>query len=134
MSGKQVHCRHKNNQSSCKEGLQAPQLKVETLLDKDFSNHSEQPIQIKPQKVKLTLRKGEQFNLTFQYKMTENFPVDLYYLMDFSNSMRSHKEKLAELGNKLAEAMRKLTTNFRLGFGSFVDKVELPYTATEPQR
>lgn len=66
--------------------------------------------------------------------MTENFPVDLYYIMDLSNSMRPYKTKLAELGNELAQAMRNLTTNFRLGFGSFIDKVDLPFVATSEKK
>lgn len=62
--------------------------------------------------------------------MTENFPVDLYFLMDLSYSMYYSKATLAKLGHELARAMRNLTTNFRLGFGSFIDKVETPYTIT----
>lgn len=104
------------------------------FTSKEFSNHTDHPVQIKPQRVKLTLRKGEKYNLKFQYKMTENYPVDLYYIMDLSNSMRPYKNKLAKLGNKLAQAMRKLTTNFRLGFGSFIDKVELPFVSLDKKK
>lgn len=89
---------------------------------------------MKPQRAKLTLRKGQKYDLRFKYKMTENFPVDLYYIMDLSYSMKKYKEQLANLGNKLAIVMRKLTTNFRLGFGSFIDKRELPFVNTEPER
>lgn len=39
------------------------------------------------------------FNLTF--RLAENYPVDLYYLMDLSNSMADDKEKLASLGVKI---------------------------------
>lgn len=107
---------------------------VKIEKEEAFSNHTDNPIQIRPQRVKLTLRKGEKYDLKFQYKMTENFPVDLYYIMDLSNSMKDYKKNLAELGNQLAQAMRKLTTNFRLGFGSFIDKVELPFVSTEENK
>ena len=33
------------------------------------------------------------------FRQAENYPVDLYYLMDLSNSMEDDKTKLAELGN-----------------------------------
>lgn len=64
------------------------------------------------------------------YQQANDYPVDLYYLMDLSNSMRPHKDKLSSLGSELASAMRKITKNFHLGFGSFVDKVALPYVNT----
>merc|ERR1711936_1429559 len=37
-------------------------------------------------------------------------------------------------GDMLADAMQNLTSNFRLGFGSFVDKVVMPYVSTVPQK
>lgn len=129
----QVHCRLKNKLNWCLDEIQSPMAKILFTIDRPFSNDSDQPIQIKPQHQIIRLRRGEKFNLKFHYKMTENFPVDLYYVMDLSHSMKEHKNKLADLGNDLAKAMRQLTTNFRLGFGSFIDKVELPYTSTSKQ-
>ncbi|XP_029033971.1 integrin beta-PS-like [Osmia bicornis bicornis] len=92
------------------------------------------PLQIQPQKVKLRLRRGEEYHLSLRYSQAEDYPVDLYYLMDLSASMESYRDRLSELGFRLAEAMRKLTSNFRLGFGSFVDKVVLPMTSTQPDK
>ena len=37
------------------------------------------------------------------FRQAENYPVDLYYLMDLSNSMEDDKTKLAELGNLIGE-------------------------------
>ncbi|KOC68093.1 Integrin beta-PS [Habropoda laboriosa] len=83
------------------------------------------PVQVQPQKIQLRLRRGNQ---------AEDYQVDLYYLMDLSASMESYRDHLSELGVQLAEAMRKLTSNFRLGFGSFVDKVVLPMTNTQLEK
>lgn len=77
---------------------------------------------------------GEEQNITLSYSKAEDYPVDLYYIMDLSYTMERYKDKLSELGGEIAEAMRKLTSNFRLGFGSFVDKVELPMTNTVPTK
>lgn len=33
------------------------------------------------------------------FRQAENYPVDLYYLMDLSNSMEDDKDNLAQLGN-----------------------------------
>lgn len=91
-------------------------------------------MQLRPQKIKLSLRKGEEYKFSFQYAQAENYPVDLYYIMDLSASMEEHREKLAKLGDKLARTMRNITNNFRLGFGSFVDKVDLPFVSTVPEK
>lgn len=84
--------------------------------------------------MKIQLRKGEEVNITFQYTQAKNYPIDLYYLMDLSASMDPHRDKLAQLGNKLAETMINITSNFRLGFGSFVDKTDLPFVSTVPEK
>lgn len=69
-------------------------------------------------------------NVNFQYQQAQNYPVDLYYIMDLSNSMEPYRDTLGELGVKLAEALKGLTSNVRLGFGSFIDKVDLPFVST----
>lgn len=76
----------------------------------------------------------QEYRLQFNYSQAEDYPVDLYYLMDLSKSMEDDKQKLSGLGNILADEMRKITRNFRLGFGSFVDKVLMPYVSTVPAK
>ncbi|XP_012274157.1 integrin beta-PS isoform X2 [Orussus abietinus] len=93
-----------------------------------------EPVQIQPQRIRLRLRLGEESRIEVKYSQAEDYPVDLYYLMDLSASMEKYKDQLSELGFRLAEAMSKLTSNFRLGFGSFVDKVVLPMTYRSKDR
>ena len=76
----------------------------------------------------------EAHNLDFFYEQAQDYPVDLYYLMDLSKSMEDDKEKLSALGDLLAATMQNITSNFRLGFGSFVDKVVMPYVSTVPRK
>ena len=45
--------------------------------------------------------KPYKFNMTF--RQAENYPVDLYYVMDLSFSMGDDKSKLAELGDLLGK-------------------------------
>lgn len=60
--------------------------------------------------------------IKIEYAQADDYPVDLYYLMDLSNSMKDDKQKLSDLGKLLVESMSNIiTSNFRLGFGSFVD-------------
>ena len=73
-------------------------------------------------------------NMKVTFRQAEDYPVDLYYLMDLSKSMEDDKDSLSALGATLAHEMSRITKNFRLGFGSFVDKVVMPYVSTVPQK
>ncbi|XP_066573808.1 integrin beta-1 isoform X2 [Amia ocellicauda] len=90
--------------------------------------------QIQPQKMSLNLRSGEaqSFNLTF--KRAEDYPIDLYYLMDLSYSMKDDLENVKNLGTMLMHEMSKITSDFRIGFGSFVEKTVMPYISTTPAK
>uniref|UniRef100_A0A3Q1FQI3 Integrin beta n=1 Tax=Acanthochromis polyacanthus TaxID=80966 RepID=A0A3Q1FQI3_9TELE len=87
-------------------------------------------VQIMPQKISLSLRPGGQTWFGLQVRQVEDYPVDLYYLMDLSLSMKDDLDTIRNLGTKLAQEMGKLTSNFRLGFGSFVDKNMSPFSYT----
>ncbi|ELW47107.1 Integrin beta-6 [Tupaia chinensis] len=75
---------------------------------------------------------GEQ-TLQVHVRQTEDYPVDLYYLMDLSASMDDDLNTIKELGSLLSKEMSKLTSNFRLGFGSFVEKPVSPFMKTTPE-
>ena len=98
------------------------------------SSSYEEAVQVKPQHVQLSMRVNEAYNMDFYYEQAVDYPVDLYYLMDLSKSMEDDKEKLSALGDLLAATMQNITSNFRLGFGSFVDKVVMPYVSTVPRK
>lgn len=57
----------------------------------------------------------------------EDHPVDIYYLMDLSASMIDDLKMIKDLGSMLSKEMATLTSKFRLGFGSFVEKPVLPF-------
>jgi len=113
-----------------------PQNEYMILQNEEYRQSSErlEAVQVRPQNVHLSLRVNEAYDLSFYYKQAEDYPVDLYYLMDLSKSMEDDKEKLSALGDLLAETMQNITSNFRLGFGSFVDKVVMPYVSTVPRK
>uniref|UniRef100_A0AAX7SFC1 Integrin beta n=1 Tax=Astatotilapia calliptera TaxID=8154 RepID=A0AAX7SFC1_ASTCA len=90
-------------------------------------------VQIMPQKISLSLRPGDQTWFSLQVRQVEDYPVDLYYLMDLSLSMKDDLDTIRNLGTKLAHEMGKLTSNFRLGFGSFVDKNMSPFSYMAPK-
>uniref|UniRef100_A0A3P9LA71 Integrin beta n=1 Tax=Oryzias latipes TaxID=8090 RepID=A0A3P9LA71_ORYLA len=83
--------------------------------------------QISPQKMSLKLRPGSEVTFQVKIKHTEDYPVDIYYLMDLSASMFDDLGMIKNLGSTLSKEMAKLTSKFRMGFGSFVDKPVLPF-------
>ncbi|XP_036815126.1 integrin beta-5 isoform X1 [Oncorhynchus mykiss] len=105
-------------------------VKSEPLSSKGSGPTQYDVIQIMPQKISLSLRPGDQTSFKVQVRQVEDYPVDLYYLMDLSLSMKDDLDTIRNLGTKLADEMRKLTSNFRLGFGSFVDKNMSPFSYT----
>ena len=48
--------------------------------------------------ITFTYFSDEAHNLDFYYEQAQDYPVDLYYLMDLSKSMEDDKEKLSALG------------------------------------
>lgn len=61
--------------------------------------------------------------------------MDIYYLMDLSASMVDDLQMIKDLGASLSKEMANLTSKFRMGFGSFVEKPVLPFIKmTEEER
>ena len=63
-------------------------------------------VQIAPQEINIRLRVGETKKIKFRVANAKTYPVDLYYLMDLSNSMSDDRDtivstKMFEAGNKL---------------------------------
>ncbi|XP_065352870.1 integrin beta-PS-like [Cloeon dipterum] len=84
-------------------------------------------VQVRPQKAALQIRAGDSISIPLRFRAARNYPLDVYFLMDLTYSMSDDKETLGKLGGKLADTLGNLTRNFRLGFGSFVDKPLMPF-------
>ncbi|XP_057381290.1 integrin beta-PS-like [Daphnia carinata] len=134
-----VWCSHKNMsvQGNSSHPCQLRDLMtycpIESLVDpipveKILVDKPDELIQLRPQRVSVTnLRQGLVHNFSMQFKVVKNYPADLYYLMDVSHSMLDDKNNLVRLAGSLVETMRNITTEFVLGFGSFVDKNVIPF-------
>ena len=55
-------------------------------------------------------------------------PVDLYFVLDSSKSMKSSTTLLADASKDITDKIQKLTDDYRLGFGSFIEKRKIPFT------
>lgn len=93
-----------------------------------------EPVQLAPQKINLRVRPGLPTTFTVRFKRVDGYPVDLYYLMDLSYSMKDDLQKIKTLGKDLFTALKKITQHGQIGFGAFVDKTVLPYTNTNPEK
>ncbi|RMX49047.1 hypothetical protein pdam_00024130 [Pocillopora damicornis] len=102
----------------------------------NYVTHESKPlnedVKVTPQNLTLSLRPGQPATIKVDVKMPENYPVDLYYLMDLSGSMVEDLKKFPTLGQQIAKEMNNITNRFRLGFGGFVDKPVAPYIDTAP--
>ncbi|XP_035510067.1 integrin beta-3a [Morone saxatilis] len=107
-------------------------IQEDTPLSDKASGTADDVTQIKPQKLHIVLRPGDAKRFTVSVKQVEDYPVDLYYLMDLSYSMKDDLVRLRTLGNELAVTMGRTTSNLRMGFGAFVDKTTSPYMYTYP--
>lgn len=112
-----------------KENIINPQNIFQNVVNKALVAGKD-PVQIQPQEIQLNLRPGMPQTFQLRFKRAEGYPVDLYYLMDLSYSMKDDLANVKNLGNDILEKLNGITGNARIGFGSFVDKTLLPYTDT----
>lgn len=71
---------------------------------------------------------GESARINLSYEHRVSYPIDLYVLLDGSNSMKDYKGKISDATNEIVNGLNSITSNVKLGFGMFVDKPVLPYT------
>eukprot|EP00795_Rhopilema_esculentum_P014149 gene14149-5150_t len=103
-----------------------------STFNKPLSNKElDSNTQFTPQTLNLNLRVDQPAKFQVKVKPAENYPVDLYYLMDLSFSMNDDLENLKNLGAGISSAIGSVTTNYRLAFGSFVDKAVSPFVQIE---
>jgi len=116
--------------------IRNPQSRVVKTEDEPFSIKAEfgKANQIRPQVIDVDARPGQSINIQFSYKQVEDYPVDLYYLLDLSQSMKDDLANLRSLGKSISREMKGITQDFSLGFGSFVDKTVMPYISTLPEK
>uniref|UniRef100_A0A8B9LGC1 Integrin beta n=1 Tax=Astyanax mexicanus TaxID=7994 RepID=A0A8B9LGC1_ASTMX len=90
--------------------------------------------QVAPQQMTMTLLPGEERELVMEVFEPGRGPLDLYILMDFSNSMSDDLDNLKRMGDQLAKLVGTLSDDYTIGFGKFVDKVIEPQTDMRPSK
>ena len=78
------------------------------------------------------LSRQERYRFLF-YKRIPTFfqmadiPVDLYFLLDASNSMKDTANRLIKAADDTAKKIEELTDDYRFGVGSFREKPRIPF-------
>ncbi|KAJ8264147.1 hypothetical protein GJAV_G00145770 [Gymnothorax javanicus] len=90
--------------------------------------------QVYPQLMQMRLVPGEEREVEMEVFEPARGPLDLYILMDFSNSMSDDLANLKRMGDELAKLVGKLSDDYTIGFGKFVDKVTEPQTDMRPSK
>lgn len=91
------------------------------------SDSPEDVVQVQPTFFNITLRMGAPINITFTYSPAKDYPLDLYYLLDVSHSMKDHLKLFQNLTMALSDLLKNLTQNYKVAYGSFMDKVGMPF-------
>ncbi|XP_043958074.1 integrin beta-4 isoform X1 [Gambusia affinis] len=105
-----------------------------TIEQNKAINMNLQRSQVSPQQVSMTFLPGETKELDVNVFAPTKGPLDLYILMDFSNSMKDDLDNLKKMGNKLATVVQEISSDYTIGFGKFVDKVIEPQTDMRPAK
>ncbi|XP_043365142.1 integrin beta-8 isoform X2 [Dermochelys coriacea] len=116
-----------------KKGCQSEFIENPTIRVTMSSDHKENT-QVTPGEVSIQLCPGGKASFMLKVHPLEKYPVDLYYLVDVSASMHDNIEKLNSVGIDLSKKMANISIDFRLGFGSYVDKTASPYISIHPER
>ncbi|XP_040571857.1 integrin beta-2 [Lepeophtheirus salmonis] len=103
---------------------------IEYIRDSPLDTDSSDKIRVFPQEVQLTLRPNHPYELDFEVALSDN-PVDIYFLMDLSSSMNKSKSNLVDASESIARRISELSSSFKIGFGSFSDKLVPPFGMTK---
>ena len=110
--------------NTCSDSLENPMNEVD-YVDRVLNNTN----QVSLESIDLLLKVGNPESFNVLVKGAEDFPLDLYLLMDFSGSFRNDLLTVQSIAPELFTSLFNVSTQFRVGFGAFVDKPVPPYAS-----
>lgn len=84
-------------------------------------------VQFKPQKIQIKARPNVLIPFNMSYKPAKDYPLDIYFMIDYSATMKNHAKTLIKQSEKIFKNLTALTNNVRFGIGSFVEKPAMPF-------
>ncbi|CAH0404642.1 unnamed protein product [Chilo suppressalis] len=125
------------NQHWCNESLVYNPIMMsgETVRNDSLNPGTDKrkPVQIQPQELKVTLRPGAEYNFKMFYKPADDFPLDVYYLMDYSYTMKKYIVQLKTEAENIFKQLRTFTNNVQFGVGYFIEKPDFPFVNPQLQ-
>lgn len=79
------------------------------------------------------LTKPVEFTFEFQPTSYKKYPLDIYYLMDASFSMKAVKDDLVKQIEYITIDLNS-KADLRFGFGSFIEKRTMPFVNFHPEQ
>jgi hypothetical protein len=117
-------CRLREGNPLCPVEVQDPKPTIEAVQDLEFGD----TVQIKPQQFRLQLRKGQPKEFEVQFRAAQNYPLDVYFLLDVTGSFSlDFRRTVTPLVPRLVEALSNISTQYAVAFGGFADKRAIPY-------
>ncbi|XP_052747157.1 integrin beta-PS [Bicyclus anynana] len=134
-TGRRCYSKISLEPSWCKEPVYDPKEIVETTSQKDFNDGKDkkQIVQFKPQHINIKSRINVPITFNMSYKPAQDYPLDVYYLIDSSQTMNTYKQSLRDQGLRIFKELNKITNNVRLGVGGFIEKLSLPFADPSTQ-
>ena len=106
----------------------------QVVVDTPLSTDTQDPVLIQPQAAKVELRLyGEPQTVRFSVGQSKQYPLDMYFLLDYSFSMNQTLNNVANQGGAIIEAIRDITQDLRIGVGSFTEKNLAPFSSSIPE-
>ncbi|XP_069770547.1 integrin beta-1-like isoform X2 [Narcine bancroftii] len=107
------------------ENIENPSGALRIIANNNLTGHVngvkgnlEDITQIRPQKLILKIRSEEPQTFSLNFKRAENYPFDLYFLVDLSLLSENDLDNMKMLGIELKRKMKKITSDFRIGYGT----------------
>ena len=120
-----ARCMPASSSTSC-----PPSSVVNPLTTTEVNNRPlDENNQVSVRTVLMKLRVGQPQTFSVSVKVADNFPLDLYMLMDLSASFSGDLNTVKAIAPQIVSAVGSLTSRFQVGFGTFVDKVTAPFNA-----
>ncbi|VVC97300.1 integrin beta pat-3-like [Leptidea sinapis] len=114
--------------SWCINDIIYPQSSYKIIENKSLSSDFGNVVQIIPQKIEMDMRPGQEVEFSFNFKRARDYPIDMYFLVDGSESMITIRDNIIDEAETIYGMMGNISRNVTLGIGTFVDKNALPFT------
>ena len=125
-------CQKMSSNFKCSK-LSNPASSEEKMTDIPLRFEGDNLVLIQPQSTKVKLRLYEPQSVKFSIGQSKQYPLDLYFLLDYSFSMNQTLNTVASQGEAIISVIKEITQDFKIGIGSFTEKNLAPFSSSNPE-